>query len=575
MIKFVCILCGEKISAREELAGKRVRCPKCNNTSVVPAESPKIRFACPSCGKGICVLQIHAGKEGKCPNCQSPIVVPSLRADPETGYETVTVVCSMCNETITIPKGSRERFMECPSCGSNVETSLGGKPPESAASIGPDTDESEYDEESDEDGGLDRRLILIVSGAALAVIAGVVILITVILPSGSPPAQERQGVQQRQETADTAARPNPAPAETRPPEAFTLEPVQSETPPARPGSSAAIGTQAVRNSGLRLQLSPGQKLASRMIREDKVIQALTGLQQEISSTKTTELEFHVEAVDPNGVARLKVTYLAIKEKLTGQGGAAQMQYDSTTPDTPTEHPFAPMYSAMIGRGFLARVTPEGIIAGFEGVDRMYLDMADAMVQGEDEGIRRRISERTTEGVEGRVRSAIEMANQRYGSRQKRVEVVRDLLKKNPIIAEEQVAEMVGNFVAPLPGRAVQAGDSWTAKSVLFSMGTVDIECTYTLKEMTPAVAVVSVGSDIDLDDELASARNSPLGSAKATLKGSYAGTLEIDPATGWMLRKSATMSCAGEVKMSPSKQMPQGMTLPVSMESVITIEPIG
>lgn len=573
MIKFACILCGEKISARDELVGKRVRCPKCNNTSVVPAESPKIKFTCSGCGQGIRVLQIYAGKKGKCPKCQAQIVIPSLKADPETGYETVTLVCSMCNETITIPKGSRERFMECPSCGSNVETSFGGKPPESATSIGRGAYESEDDDESDEDEGKNRRLILIISGAALALIAGIVVLITVVLPSDSPPASQRQDVQHRQEATDPVVRADPAPAETRPPEAFTLEPVQSEAAPSRPAPSAAVATQAVRNSGLRLQLSPGQRLALRMIREDKVIQALTGLQQEISSTKTTELEFHVEAVDPNGVARLKVTYLAIKEK--GQGGAAQMQYDSTTPDTPTEHPFAPMYSAMVGRGFLARVTPEGIIAGFEGIEGMYLEMADVMVQGEDEGIRRRISERATDGVEDRVRSAVEMANQRYGSRQKRVEAVRDLLKKNPIIAAEQVAEMVGNFIAPLPGRVVNAGDSWTAKSVLFSMGTVDLECTYTLKEMTPSVAVVSVRADIDLNDVLASARNSPLGSARATLKGSYAGTLEIDPATGWMLRKKTTMSGSGEVKMPPNKQMPQGMTLPMSMESITTIEPIG
>ena len=574
MIKFACILCGEKISVQEKLAGKRVKCPKCNNTSVVPAESPRIKFTCKNCGQGIRVLQVHAGKEGKCPKCHEPIIVPPLTADPADGSQTVVFVCSICNETIKAPRGSKDRFIECPACGSNVESSLGAEPPASDSSIPPIADEDEYEEESDlpeEDEGPDRRLILGIGGVAVVVVAGIIVVVMAILPSGSKPA-DPLGSSSQIEAADSDSGAQPIAPNARPTGAFTLEPPAESIASKEPAASPVATAGDVPDLNLLLRLKTGQKRSVRMIKEDKVSQAIMGQQQDIISTKTTELEFEVEGVDPNGVARLKVTYLTIKEK--GQGVAEQMQYDSTTPDVPTDYPFAPMYSAMIGGSFVAKLTSEGIMTGLEGIEEMYMQMAETIVQGEDEAIRKRISERATEGVEQRVQSSIERTNQVYGSRQKRIEHVRDMLRKNPMIAEGQINEMVSNLIVAYPGRPVDAGDSWRAKKALFSLGTVGLDCTYTLKEKTPAAMVVDVSALINLQDQPVGAADDILGSTRMTLNGSYQGTLEIDPSSGWLLRKNAAMRCSGEVTMPPSAQMPQGMTLPVTMESVTTVEPI-
>ncbi len=576
MIKFSCKLCGEKLSVQDQFSGKRIKCPKCNNTCVVPAESPRIKFDCPNCGRRIRVLQIHAGKKGQCPKCKSPLVVPSLKGDPGEDSGTVTVVCPMCNERVRAPKDSQERFVECPACGSNVESSLGAEPPESDSSIPPSTDEDQYEEDSDlpeEDEGPNRRLTLAICGAAVVVVVGLIILITVILPSGSGPAEEREEMRQEREVTDGDSSPQSVAADTRPTGAFTLEPPKENVARTEPTISPAAATNAASNNALELRLKPGWRHALRMVVESNITQeTVKGERLDISSVKTTELEFEVEDVDPNGAMRLKVTYLAIKEK--GQGAGEQMEYDSTTPDVSTDYPFGPMYLAMIGKSFMAKVTPEGRMIGLEGVDQMYLAIAETIVQGEDDATRKRISERMTEGVEERVRRSIERANERHGSRQKRVEMVRGMLKKNPFIAEEQIAEMVGNLIVAYPGRAVETGDSWQAKKALFSLGTVDLDCTYTLKEKTPAVMVVGVSSKIELDNELASAKGSSLGSTRTTLTGSYEGTVQIDPSSGWMVHKNATMRCSGEVTILPNEQMPQGMTLPVTMEIVITVEPM-
>ena len=121
MIKFSCKLCGEKLSVQDQDSGKRVECLKCKNIAVVPDKSPKIKFYCKSCGQKIRALQIYAGKKGKCPKCKNTVVVPSLMAKLADGSGTVTIVCSMCNETTQVPAGLREEFIECPKCGSYVE----------------------------------------------------------------------------------------------------------------------------------------------------------------------------------------------------------------------------------------------------------------------------------------------------------------------------------------------------------------------------------------------------------------------------------------------------------------------
>ena len=116
MIKFVCKLCGEQISVHDQLSGRQIECPKCKRIRVVPDKSPKLKFHCNSCGQRIRVAPIHAGKKGKCPKCKKLIDIPS---HPEGS--TVTLVCSICNETIHVPEGSKEHFIECPKCSSYVE----------------------------------------------------------------------------------------------------------------------------------------------------------------------------------------------------------------------------------------------------------------------------------------------------------------------------------------------------------------------------------------------------------------------------------------------------------------------
>jgi hypothetical protein len=41
-----------------------------------------------------------------------------------------------------------------------------------------------------------------------------------------------------------------------------------------------------------------------------------------------------------------------------------------------------------------------------------------------------------------------------------------------------------------------------------------------------------------------------------------------------LISKKATMKITGEMNIEANQQMPQGMTIPMSIESIVTVEPI-
>ncbi|MEA3225905.1 MAG: DUF6263 family protein, partial [Planctomycetota bacterium] len=469
MIKFVCMLCHEKLSVQEQLSGKRIKCPKCSNAVVVPAESPTIKFACKNCGKGIRVLQIHAGKQGKCPKCKSAVAVPPLSADPTDGSETVTLVCSMCNEKIRMPKGSQERFIECPACGSNVESSLGAESPEPDSSIPSSADEDEYEEEydqSEEDEGPDRRLIFVIAGAAVIVVVGLIILITVILPSGSEPI-EQPSVSPRQEMADADSPSAPVDSGTQPTGAFTLEPPKEDAAVKVPTGSPAAASDDARNLDLKLRLKPGQKHKLRITREARGSETIDGRQSDGNSTNAMGMEFEVEQVDPNGVIRLKVTYLTIHVVRNTERG--RWEYNSTTPAAATNNPAEFLFSTMIGQSFMVKVTTEGEVVELKGIGEMYQRIAGPLVKWYEEDSKRR--------------ARMKDLTVTFAPREQRIEFRRKWLEMSTYVGREVIREMLGNAIMPFPRGPVGIGDSWQVRAALYSVGSATLglyDCTYTL-----------------------------------------------------------------------------------------------
>jgi DNA-directed RNA polymerase subunit RPC12/RpoP len=575
MIRFSCKKCGQKLSVEDNHFGKRVKCPKCGSVGVVPGNSDKIKFRCDSCGQSISVPQIHAGKKGKCPKCKNPVVVPSVRKEPAEDAETFSIVCSMCEETIQVPVTSRGQTVKCPACGSSIETTYRGGPAESAmprSSVPSETDEDQYEDESDvseESAGVDRRLIFVISGVVAIVVVGLIILVTVILPSKSKRVEE-PAVPTRQEVANIDSRSIPVGSNTQSKENSEMQPPKEDVVPKESAQSAVAVRDDVGNLDLKLRLKSGQKHRLRLYREYNSSYTVRGQQHDNGDIHTTELEFEVEQVDANSVTSLKVTYLRINAiSKTVQG---QSEYDSGKPDTVGDNVFGPIFSALIGRSFIVKVTPEGKIVKIEGLAEMYQQMAEPLVEYEDEATRQKYAGMETRDSEENAKQQIDRANQKYGSREKRIEATREELDKGPYSREENIRDMLDNVIMSFPDRPVGVGDSWMAP---FFMGDMELgDCTYTLREINQTVVLVDTSLKIEVDDKVPARADGSRGSSRTTLAGSGQGSLEIDLSNGWMLRKNVTLCYSGETKTAPTERNPRGTTMAQSLENITTVEPI-
>jgi len=84
MILCKCKNCGYEIKTYDKFAGKRVRCPKCNEPVQIPQSEggtiPKvtaiIKFRCPNCNQKIGLPPKYAGKVVRCAKCEHRLRVP-------------------------------------------------------------------------------------------------------------------------------------------------------------------------------------------------------------------------------------------------------------------------------------------------------------------------------------------------------------------------------------------------------------------------------------------------------------------------------------------------------------------
>ena len=331
---------------------------------------------------------------------------------------------------------------------------------------------------------------------------------------------------------------------------------------------ATIASDEVGGLDLKLRLKAAQKHCLRLYREYNSSYTFRGQQHDRSDIHITDLKFEVEQVDANGIALLKVTHLRINaiEKTTN----GQNEYDSAKPDTIGNSQFGPIFSAMIGQSFMMKVTPEGKIVELEGLTEMYQRMAELVVEYEDEATRQRYAGTETKGSGENAKRQIDRANQKYGSIEERIEATREKLDTGPYSCEENIRDMLGNVIMSFPGRPIGINDSWTTP---FSMGNQKLgDCTYTLKETNQTALLVDISLKIKVEEEIPAPADGSRGSSIRTLTGSGQGSLEIDPNTGWMLRKNVTLHYSGETKTPPTAQNPRGTTTPQSMENITTVE---
>ena len=312
---------------------------------------------------------------------------------------------------------------------------------------------------------------------------------------------------------------------------------------------------------LKLRLKPGDKHGMRITTTQNISQAMMGKEQEIVYTRNFGIEAEAKQVDADGTASIEVTFRTLKETTTI--GGTTRGYDSTKPQSPDDN-MAQMYSAMMGQSFIARVTPQGKIVGLE-LDKMYLGMADKMMESEDKMIKDRTKERAQE--------AIERMNKRYGSREKRKQALKQQIEQFPLFSRERISSVAINSIAVFPRSPVQIGDSWKDRITVDLLALIEVDSIHTLENHEDGTVTINVRAKRSLKDKPIVTK---IGSLKSStrLAGSYDATIKVDEKSGWLISKRADMRFTGETTVAGNNQAPQRQTMQMSVKATVTVKPM-
>lgn len=301
-----------------------------------------------------------------------------------------------------------------------------------------------------------------------------------------------------------------------------------------------LDSSATEKFELKLNLTKGQKYSMLVVTDQKISQTFNGQAMDMDQKFTMGTIAEVLDVDDEGISTVKITYSQIKMSMNGPGGL--IEYDSTKPAADSDNPQVKMmtgvWKAMLGMEMVMKFTPKGDIASIEGIEEMLDKMVEKM--GTDDPAA--------------------------------AQAMKEMMKN--FMGEEAIKEMNNSMFAGLPDGLVGIGDVWHDTISLGAGFPIDLDVTYVLKDRKDGVAFIDMVSKIDMGDEDSALIEMQGMKMNMQVSGTQSGTFEVDEATGWSNRSNMDQKFSGVIKMSPNQQIPQGMTIPINIETKVTVGPM-
>lgn len=287
---------------------------------------------------------------------------------------------------------------------------------------------------------------------------------------------------------------------------------------------------------LKLNLKAGDSHEMKMVQIQDITQTVNGQEMKMKQTQEMILGVDCLSVDQDGVMDVKMAYKSMK--MTIESPMGKMEFDSTNPkpadsNKPQEKMMAGIFSAMVGSEFQMKVKPTGETFDVRGISEMMNKLKQQMPAEQMQGAEKMIDK---------------------------------------MFDESQIKELTGNMMNMYPENKVAIGDSWyDTKSINFMLP-IDIDTTYMLKNLKDGTAVIDVVSKMDMGDTSKPLDIDPNNKMSMQLSGTMNGTNEVDVNTGLTKKGNMTMNFSGMLKMEANEQMPEGMTIPMTIKGDITVE---
>jgi hypothetical protein len=288
---------------------------------------------------------------------------------------------------------------------------------------------------------------------------------------------------------------------------------------------------------LKLRLKAGESHEMKMAQTQDITQAMNGQETKIKQSQEMVMGLDCLSVDANGVMDVQMTYKSMKMVIDGPMG--HMEFDSANPkpvdpNRPDQQMMAAMVSAMAGCKFQMKVKPTGETYDVHGIKEMLGAVKEKISSGPQ-----------TQGVDKFI---------------------------DKMFDEKQLKELTGDMMGVFPAEAVAVGDTWyNTKSIKFIMP-IDIDTTYMFKQRKDGIAYIDAVAKMDMGDSSKPLEIDPNNKVSMQISGTMNATSEVEEKTGLTRKSNITMNFSGVMRREANQQMPQGMTMPMTIVGNAVVE---
>ena len=292
---------------------------------------------------------------------------------------------------------------------------------------------------------------------------------------------------------------------------------------------------------LKLRLKAGESHEMKRTQNQNITQTMNGQEQKMTQVQEMIMGFDCLSVDANGNMDVEVTYKSMKVTMDGPMG--RMEFDSANPkpvdpNRPDEKMMTAMFSAIAGSKFQMKITPTGKTLDVRGLGEMVAKMR------------------------GKMKESIGNSPEMQG------------LDKffDKMFDEKQVKEMTGDMMGTFPAEPVAVGDTWYDTTSMNFIMPIDIDTTYMLKQRKDGIAYIDAAAKMDMGDSSKAIEIDPNNKVFMQISGTMNSTSEVEEKTGLARKSNVAMNFSGVMRMEASQQMPEGMTMPMTITGNAVVE---
>lgn len=278
---------------------------------------------------------------------------------------------------------------------------------------------------------------------------------------------------------------------------------------------------------LKFNMKKGDKYKVAVTSSQKITEEINGQKMIVDQAMKTTYLYNVTDVASDGTTTINIKFDAISVKMSAANQT--YEFDSSKPaDKTDEQGLA--YSSLVGQSFTVKYSQDGKVKEITGIDKLFTNVIDKL----------NIQDQTAKDT------LTETLKQSFG--------------------DEALKESLGSMTEMYPeNKKIKVGDSWEDKQTISVGYPMTINNKWTLKSDENGILAMDVDSSIDANNS-----SEPMEfmgvKVKYALKGNEKGTIELTKSNGFIQSGEVTQNITGTMNIEASDIMPEGMSIPMTME---------